>query len=207
VARDKTVAITTTTQAMARAINVEIQRRRLAGTDRPSVGLADGTRVHVGDRIATRRNDPTLTTTRGHTVRNRHTWTVDAVRPDGTLTVSDPDHGTVVLPSAYVAGAVELGWAVTGYGNQGTTVDSGIAVIEPSTSRADAYVAMTRGRDDNRAWITDRTGTASPADAFAATIATPERALSAHAVARQLSGLEPAPPALPKPEPAIGLAR
>ena len=50
------------------------------------------------------------------------------------------------LPKSYVARHVELGWAVTGYGTQGITTDHAIAVVEPSSTRAGIYVAMTRGR-------------------------------------------------------------
>jgi ATP-dependent exoDNAse (exonuclease V) alpha subunit len=204
-ARGQTVAITTTSQATATAINVEIQRRRRRRG--PAAQLADGTRAHVGDRIATRRNAPTLTTTSGTSVRNRQTWTVDTVHPDGSLTVSDATHGTVRLPPAYVASAVELGWAVTGYGNQGRTVDAGIAILEPGTTRANTYVAMTRGQERNHAWITDPTGTLDPADAFAAAITTPERVLSAHAVARQLHGHDLHKPAPHRAREAPGLSR
>jgi ATP-dependent exoDNAse (exonuclease V) alpha subunit len=80
-----------------------------------------------------------------------------------------------------VARHVELGWATTGYGNQGVTVDAGIAVIEPSATRAGIYVAMTRGRHGNFAWIPDPTGRADPADALAEAITRPANASTAHA--------------------------
>ena len=88
-----------------------------------------------------------------------------------------PDgRGAVELTGAYVAEHVELGWAVTGYGNQGDTVDAGIAVLEPGTTRSHAYVAMTRGRHTNCAFIPDPTGLADPAQTLADMIArTPRR--------------------------------
>ncbi len=110
---------------------------------RPERSLADGTAAFDGDRIATRRNDPTLLTGTGAEVRNRHTWTVTTVHRGGDLTVTEQDRGTVRLPAGYVARHVELGWATTGYGNQGVTVDAGIAVIERSATRTGIYVAMT----------------------------------------------------------------
>ena len=82
------------------------------------------------------------------------------------------------MPAGYVARHVELGWATTGYG----TVDTGIAV-EPSATRAGIYVAMTRGRLGNLAWIADSTGRADPADALAQAIARPPNATTAHASA------------------------
>ncbi|WP_195210400.1 MobF family relaxase [Actinomarinicola tropica] len=188
--RGRTVAVTTNTADMARALNTEIQRRldrhdphRHRSARRT---LADGTCVVVGDTVATRRNDPALLTDRGEQVRNRHTWTVTALTADGALTVAHPDRGTVTLPAGYVEGHVELGWAVTGYGNQGDTVDIGLAVLEPGTTRNHAYVALTRGRHDNSAWITDPTGTLDPADALTTMIERTPHGDSALALRRQL---------------------
>ncbi len=198
--RGRTVAITTASAGAARAINVEIQHRRNPTRSGPKVALADGTVAFAGDRIATRRNDPTLLTRTAAEVRNRHTWTVTAVHRNGDLTVSDHGRGSVRLPAGYVARHVELGWATTGYGNQGITVDAGIAVIEPSATRAGIYVAMTRGRRGNFAWIPDPTGRADPADALAQAIARPPNASTAHATRDRLhrqAGLKaPAPDAV-----------
>jgi conjugative relaxase-like TrwC/TraI family protein len=208
VERGRTVAITTASAGTARAINCEIQYRHNPGRRGRSVALADGTVVFAGDRIATRRNNPTLLTDRHAEVRNRHTWEVRAVHRNGELTVTDPQLGTVRLPAAYVARHVELGWATTGYGNQGITVDVGIAVIEPSATRAGIYVAMTRGRRTNLAWIADPTGRADPAEALARAIARPPNAATAHATRDRLyqqAGLSPPQPttalpaALPDP--------
>lgn len=181
-----TVAISTASTGTARAINVEIQRRRNLHQLGPSADLADGTRVFAGDRVATRRNDAGLVTTRGTAVRNRQTWTVTAVEGDGSLTVTDVERGSVHLPAKYVVRHVELGWAVTGYGNQGVTVDHGICVIEPASSRAGIYVGMTRGRGRNVAWILDRSGTEDAEVSFTAAIARPANARTAHAVRDQL---------------------
>jgi conjugative relaxase-like TrwC/TraI family protein len=163
----RTVAITTNTAETARAINIAIQRTTSTQPPAPSVQLSDGTTARVGDRIATRRNDPGLRTTHGERVRNRQIWTVTAVADDGALDVTHPERGEVALPARYVAEHVELGWAVTGYGNQGDTVAAAIAVLEPGTTRSHAYVAMTRGRDTNVAIIPDATGTTDAAQAFA----------------------------------------
>ena len=182
------VAITTATTSVAREINRAIQHREGNWRQGPSVPLRDGTRVSAGDRIATRRNDPSLVTTTGLAVRNRQTWTVMAVRKDGSLVVADPARGQLVLRPDYVASEVELGWAVTGYGNQGITVSHGICVVEPTSRRADVYVGMTRGRDGNVALVIDPTGTQDPAEALASIIRRPDRGLIAHAVRDQLYG-------------------
>ena len=194
------VAITTASTGTARAINIEIQRRRNPGQVGTSVMLADGTRVFVGDRAATRRNNPGLVTTGGGAVRNRQTWTVTAIGDDGSIAVADAERGSVCLPAEYVARHVELGWAVTGYGNQGTTVDHGTCVIEPASTRAGIYVAMTRGRARNVAWIVDRSGSADAEVSFAAAIARPPNAGTAHAVRNRLyraAGVAPPEPVLP----------
>ncbi len=176
------IAITTKTADTARAINRAIQNARPSDPEL-HVELADGTSAHDGDRVATRRNRPDLVTTEGEPVRNRHTWTVRAVGTDGALTVDHPKRGSVVLPADYVATQVELGWAVTGYGNQGDTVDIAYAILEAGTDRSDAYVALTRGRHANHAFIPDPTGTLDAAEQLAQTIShTPEHdsALASH---------------------------
>ncbi|HPG13501.1 MAG TPA: MobF family relaxase [Microthrixaceae bacterium] len=192
-ASGRSVAITTNTAETATAINQEIQHltRR---TGSPGVMLHDGTTARPGDRIATRRNDPRLRTDGGERVRNRHTWTVQAVHAGGAIVATDDQRGTVTLPADYVNAHVELGWAVTGYGNQGDTVDIGIAVLEPTSSRNHAYVAMTRGREANHALILDRTGTTDPAERLAEIITRPTRAHSALATQQRLhrdAGVEP----------------
>jgi ATP-dependent exoDNAse (exonuclease V) alpha subunit len=188
--RGETVAITTASAGTARAINAEIQRRRNPRRDEACVTLADGTRGFVGDRVATRRN-VALVTDAGAAVRNRQSWTVTELGEDGSVVVAEACRGSVRLPAAYIARHVELGWAVTGYGTQGVTTDHGIAVVEPSSTRAGIYVAMTRGRGRNVAWIVDRTDLADAEEALAAAIARPANALSAHAVAARLGGEVP----------------
>lgn len=193
------VAVTTTNAETARAINREIQWLTHPGAT-GGVQLHDGTTAQPGDQIATHRNDRRLWTERGRQVRNRHTWTVTALSQDGSLTASHPDRGTVDLPADYVARHVELGWAVTGYGSQGDTVDVGLAVLEAFTTRNHAYVAMTRGRQANHALIVDPTGTVDPGERLAEIITRPAAAHSALAVQARLhraAGVEPPASSLP----------
>ncbi|MDP9020186.1 MAG: relaxase domain-containing protein [Actinomycetota bacterium] len=191
-ARGASVAVTCASAGTARAINVEIQRRRNPRQQGASVALADGSRAFVGDRVATRRNVPLVTDT-GSAVRNRQSWTVTEVGEDGSVVLAHPARGSMRLPAAYVARHVELGWAVTGYGTQGMTTDHAIAVVEPSSTRAGVYVALTRGRNRNLAWIVDRTGLADAEEALAAAIARPPNAMAAHAMAARLGGTPPEP--------------
>ncbi len=190
----RSVAVTTTNVDTARAINQEIQWQRHP-TGR-SARLHDGTRAFVGDEVATRRNDPRLRTTEGERVRNRHTWTVTAVDSNGGLAVEHPQRGSVDLPADYVAAHVELGWAVTGYGTQGDTVDIGIAVLDASANRNHTYVAMTRGRHANHAVLSDSTGLEDPAERLNQIITRPTSTESALAVQQRLhhaAGVEPPP--------------
>jgi hypothetical protein len=187
-AKGQTVAVTTAGAALAREINQEIQHHQRNWQTGPSVRLHDGTHVFTGDVVATRHNDRSLVASAGATVRNRQTWTVTTVRADGGLLVSHPERGQVLLPAAYVSRHVELGWAVTGYGNQGVTVDHGICVIEPTTSRAGAYVGLTRGRKTNTAIVLDPTSIADPAETLAAVIRRPANGITAHAVSDSLRG-------------------
>ena len=118
------------------------------GPDRGQVG--------AGDIIVTRRNDRTLHLPDGGHVRNGALWAVTATHPDGALTVQ-PATGQgpgVRLPAVYVAEHVDLGYATTTHRAQGITVDSSHALADPATSREALYVAMTRGRDANHAYLT-----------------------------------------------------
>lgn len=85
-------------------------------------------------------------------VRNRATWTIAAVHPDGSLTATGR-HGTVRLPGRYVADHVELAYASTAAAAQGRTVDHGLLVADRPTDVRNMYVAMSRGSHSNHAYL------------------------------------------------------
>jgi hypothetical protein len=116
--------------------------------DSRTVATNAGERLGVGDRVATRRNDRDLN------VSNRDTWTITAVRADGSLTLKG-SRATELrsIPAAYAREHVELSYATTVYGAQGETTRAGPRMLGEHTSAASAYVAMTRGRDDNIAHL------------------------------------------------------
>jgi conjugative relaxase-like TrwC/TraI family protein len=119
------------------------------------IDLHDGTRAAVGDTIITRRNDRRLCAGR-RWVRNGDRWAVVAVHRNGSLEVRGPEHrwgSTVVLPAAYVRQHVELGYAVTSYRAQGITTDTAHVVAATGMTRENFYVAMTRGRESNTAYV------------------------------------------------------
>jgi hypothetical protein len=59
----------------------------------------------------------------------------------------------VVFESDYLREHVHLGYAITVHAAQGVTANTAHAVIAESASRSMAYVAMSRGRDTNHAYI------------------------------------------------------
>jgi len=77
------------------------------------------------------------------------------------VTVRRPGHlaGGLRLPASYVAEHLELGYAITAFRAQGLTVDTAHAVISPTNTRENLYVAMTRARQANTAYVAiDQTG-------------------------------------------------
>jgi ATP-dependent exoDNAse (exonuclease V) alpha subunit len=95
----------------------------------------------------------------------------------------------VVLPAAYVAEHVELGYALTIHRAQGLTVDEAHLVLGPGATREQLYVGMTRGRQANHAWTTTTGGPGAHHEHDPGTRgATPDQVLRA---ALATSGVQP----------------
>ena len=171
-AEGKTVALMAPTNEAVERLNQRCQRDRVRrGELDDSNGLPAGPyTLHVGDEIATRQNDRRLVTDRGEIVRNRSTWTIHEILPDGSIAVTGRN-GRIDLPAAYVAEHVELAYARTAMGAQGSTVDVGIVLIDKPTDVRNLYVAMTRGRESNEALVVT-TGEQTAADVLAHCITT-----------------------------------
>jgi conjugative relaxase-like TrwC/TraI family protein len=109
----------------------------------------------AGDLLRARRNDRRLAVGDGH-VRNGDRYRVlDSQGPGGGLIVEDlGGRGRAALPGDYVAAHAEYGWAATIDAAQGATTDIGIVLVRPGLDREHLYVAMTRGRTGNHAYIT-----------------------------------------------------
>ncbi|WP_225755201.1 MobF family relaxase [Actinotalea sp. Marseille-Q4924] len=145
-----------------RELNARLRADRVAAGRVSPTGapLHDGLRAGVGDRVVTRRNHRRLATADGF-VRNGALWDVTAVLPDGVLRVrpaaAEPGlragAQSVRLPADYVADHVELGYATTIARTQGMTVDETHTIAAPGMGREDLYVAMSRGRHANRAYV------------------------------------------------------
>ena len=121
-----------------------------------AVHLHDGTEASAGDLVITRRNDRRLRAGRGF-VKNGDRWTVTATGRDGSATVRRAGHrfgASVTLPASYVADELELGYALTAHRAQGSTVDTAHAIVQGTAMTREAfYVAMTRGRQANTAYV------------------------------------------------------
>lgn len=119
--------------------------RVMTGDVANSVVTASGEQIGIGDTIATRQNDAEID------VANRETWTVVDSSPAGLLVTGES--GQRVLPPAYVNEHVELAYATTAYGAQGSTVNISHVLIGEHAGAASAYVGMTRGRERNVAHL------------------------------------------------------
>jgi conjugative relaxase-like TrwC/TraI family protein len=107
----------------------------------------------AGDVIRTKRNNRSITLGDTH-VRNGDRYTILATTQDGGLLVDDSTgRGSTMLPAAYVAEHVEHGWASTIDAAQGATTDIAILLVRPGIDREHLYVGLTRGREENHAYV------------------------------------------------------
>ncbi|SQH21700.1 Dtr system oriT relaxase [Jonesia denitrificans] len=117
--------------------------------------LHDGTQAASGDIVITRRNDRRLRSG-GSWVRNGDRWRVLDVRIDGSVLVRREGRNrgaSLLLPAGYVSEHVDLGYAVTSFRAQGLTTDTAHVLVDTSLTRESLYVAMTRGREANIAYV------------------------------------------------------
>lgn len=136
--------------ARARAERVTAGQVETAG-----VTLADHNLAGRGDWIVTRHNQRRLATNRGRDwVKNGDAWTVERRYADGRLKVRHQEHGgRVTLPADYVATHVQLHYATTTHRAQGSTVDTAHLLVDDQLTRENLYVALTRGRHANHAYV------------------------------------------------------
>ena len=139
------------------ALSARARRDRVvAGTvETHGIQLHDGNQAGVGDLIVTRQNRRELTVCGGRDfVKNGDIWAVTGRYGDGDLTVRHQGHGgSVRLAAAYVAANVELGYATTVHRAQGMTVDAAHVLVDKTMTRESLYVALSRGRAANRAYV------------------------------------------------------
>jgi len=150
---------------MADALNQRLHRDNGNASSR-TVAAARGHRIAVGDLIVARRNDPSITVQavrkaegQVDTVRNGQRWRVAAIdTATNRLAAQRIDDGArVVFGGQYLREHVSLGYAVTVHASQGVTVGTTHAVLAENATRSLFYVAMTRGREANTAYLCQRT--------------------------------------------------
>jgi hypothetical protein len=146
------------TQQSVTALNQRARADRIIdGTINPTreLPLHDGSAVCQGDQVITRRNDRRLRSGNSW-VKNGDRWIVAKLREDGSITIRPTSRrfgGSIVLPAPYVSEHLDLGYAVTAHRAQGVTTDTSHVVVTSTTTRENLYVAMTRGRQENHAYV------------------------------------------------------
>ena len=134
--------------ARARA---RLQAARMLGpeVDTPAGAFA------VGDHVVVKRNDRRLGVNNGERAR-----VVDVESERGAIVVQSRGR-RVELDRRFLAGATAAGdpplthgYAVTGHVAQGLTVDHALVLADEGIDREWAYVALSRGRQSNRIYLT-----------------------------------------------------
>jgi|GEM_PF-2094747 len=159
-ARGCSVLVMAGDNATAEAFALRARGERVASgeVEASGVQLVNGV-AGIGDEIVTLKNDRRLVPSPGEFVRNGERWRVAGRQDDGSLAVEAMSgRGRVELPLAYVREHVALAYALTVHKAQGQTVDVGIALVDERMTSQQLYVAMSRGRDENRAFVIQSRG-------------------------------------------------
>lgn len=135
-----------------------------------TVRVARDQDVRAGDIIISRNNDASLTVQPGANhrpgeqidqVRNGNRWQVVGVDAKRGRIAAErlTDQARVIFDGEYLREHITLGYATTLHAAQGITVGNSttagacFTVLSDKASRAMAYVGMTRGKDENHAYI------------------------------------------------------
>jgi conjugative relaxase-like TrwC/TraI family protein len=154
---------------IADAINGRLHRTYTDARS-PGVRVARDQDVRVGDIIISRHNDATLTVEPGtqhrrgdriDQVRNGNRWRVVGLDAAQGCIAAERliDAARVIFEGDYPREHITLGYATTLHAAQGITVGDAttpgvcFSVLSDKASRAMAYVGMTRGKDENHAFI------------------------------------------------------
>jgi hypothetical protein len=136
---------------------------------RGGLTLGDSSTAGVGDLVQARRNDRSIRDHDGRWIANRDVWRIRAVRRSPLsgkkVVVVQRDLGRDAGPGSRAWGAafevplqyfkdhVVLAYATTVHAAEGRTVDTCHALTGPGLSRALLYVALSRGRHANHAYV------------------------------------------------------
>ncbi|MEU3455310.1 MobF family relaxase [Micromonospora sp. NPDC006766] len=157
IAAGETSLMVAPTNDDTRVLNDRARADRIAAGQVEPIGvtLHDGTQAGRGDLVVSRRNESRLRLFSGRDmVLNGDVWHVEERHDDGSLSVRNDQHGgRIRLPAQYVREDVELAYATTIHRTQGMTVDRVRVLLTGAASRVQAYVALTRGRLTNAAYV------------------------------------------------------
>ncbi|MGW2426035.1 MobF family relaxase [Streptomyces sp. NPDC001709] len=159
--RDAVLIAPTKEQADELAARARADLVRLGQVEAEGIELFKrGLTVGKGDLIQLRQNDRRMTTASGERfATNRDVVKVLGIAEDGSVTVAYDDGDTLQLPPVYVQEHVDLAYAGTIHSTQGRTVGTAHSYWDGTGSREAFYVAMTRGRERNTAYMsTDMPG-------------------------------------------------
>lgn len=163
VAGRDTLLITSTNEKATELSNrVREQLVGLGLVEAEGVALRTGSRAGVGDVIQARHNEfgggPG-----GYSFVNRQLYRVEALDNRRGLVVrrllGRDDHGeqryaeAQTMSNYYVKTHAELAYGVTAHAAQGRTVDTSHVVVDDQSDRKTFYVPMTRGREQNIAYV------------------------------------------------------
>jgi len=117
-----------------------------------------------------------------------YTWPytrITAINPDNNRLAARRLHDNIlaVFDGGYVRAHITHGSALTAHSAQGATADTTHAVLSETATRALSYVAMTRGRDANTAYLYGRISELEYGQAQSDAVHVPQRGTS-HDAAR-----------------------
>jgi ATP-dependent exoDNAse (exonuclease V) alpha subunit len=164
IAAGKDALLVCDTTEMTDALNRRLHHDTIA-SGAPTVTGVRGHQIAVGDLILTRRNDASIPLrhteqpgTEQSPVRNGQRWQVTHINPrtDGLAARRLDDNALGLFPGGYVQDHISHGYSVTVHSAQGVTADTTHAILSGNATRALAYVALTRGRDNNAVYLYQR---------------------------------------------------
>jgi conjugative relaxase-like TrwC/TraI family protein len=145
------------TRAQAALLGARAQERRIAGGEldtSKSFETTRGNTIYVGDRVETRRVCRRASIVKGGPIRAGETWTVSAIGEDGGVTLRRTGSQKVrrVHPE-YARRHLALAYFSTVHAAQGKTVQRSGTLIDGYAGFRSLYVGMTRGREQNVAYV------------------------------------------------------
>jgi AAA domain/TrwC relaxase len=158
------------TEAMAAELSRRVREDLIRWgivSDGPAVRLRDGAQASAGDWIMARKNDATTKASqRGRGLVNRDILRLVDADPHGTgmsaqvvrLTGREESgrerwSAPFLVSRSYLWNEAQLGYAVTFHAAEGRTVDSAISVFSGEEDRQATYVPLSRGRENNEAYV------------------------------------------------------